>query len=117
MERAFPPALREQRRADRRFGRRGLRRREGCPEVFDAIRTDQFQIACANGLKEIRITGLGAAAYGVASANPVPDGVRSVQISWREGRFVSTVEASGFTRRMSVADEVALARKQDDRLR
>jgi hypothetical protein len=84
-------------------------------KFLDAVDELQAQVGPANGLKKLALD-LGDQAVGYATANALPSGVRSVQVMWRKGRYVGTITATGFTRQMSVANVVALARKQDRRL-
>jgi hypothetical protein len=85
-------------------------------KFLDAVQKSETETAEANGLKEVTIDRLGEDAVAVATARTTPAGIRFVRISWRDGRFVCSVSASGFARRMSVDDIVAHARKQERRL-
>jgi hypothetical protein len=88
----------------------------GAAKYLHAVAENQKQTNAAGGLKELDPSGMGDEAIGATTAMPPPGSVRSVLVTWREGRFVSSLAAIGFAQRMPVSDVVALAHEQEDRL-
>jgi hypothetical protein len=70
-----------------------------------------------NGAEEVDVGGLGDQAVGVTTFQAGTLGVRNFAIAWREGNVVAKLELSGFNHRLTLAEALALARKQDSRLR
>jgi hypothetical protein len=67
--------------------------------------------------KRIRIPKLGDEAVGATSVQPGVSSVRTYVIAWRRANATTQVEANGFGKRITLPDVLALARKQDARLR
>ena len=67
-------------------------------------------------MKKISVPSIGAESHVLASARAPRASVRYVVVSWRDGRFVGSVAASGYAELMSVRDVVALARSQEKRV-
>ena len=124
----------------KRFGRRGgwiaRYHRGGSPRVSGALvvasRADLFGDAGGakrdfalyrdelerGAFKPVRVSGLGDAA--VAATTLQGAGgllVRSYSIAWRVDNATAELDANGFARRFTLAQALALARKQDARLR
>lgn len=89
---------------------------DGAREFFDALREHERKTAGMSGLKVVG-SDVGDDAVAVATAKPRRGSIRFARVTWRVGRFVASVSASGFAERMSVGDVVALARKQTRRMR
>ncbi len=68
------------------------------------------------GLKKVSVPSIGAESHALASARAPRGSVRYVVVTWRDGRFVGSVAASGYAELMSVLDVVALARSQEKRV-
>ena len=88
----------------------------GARKYVAAVKGNQERTNIAAGLKEVEVPALGDETVAVASAKAPSRSVRSVLITWRDGRFVGSVTALGFAQQMNVADVVALARKQEKRI-
>jgi hypothetical protein len=92
-------------------------RSAGASQYLDAIEKSDKEVASANGLQEITVPAIGAKSHALASARSPRGSIRYVIVTWRDGRFVASVSASGYAELMSVADVVALARSQERRVR
>jgi hypothetical protein len=68
--------------------------------------------------KPVRVSGLGDAAVAATSLQGAGGlMVRSYSIAWRRDNATAELDANGFARRFTLASALALARKQDARLR
>jgi hypothetical protein len=74
-------------------------------------------ILLPDGAKKVDVGGLGDQAIGVTTVQSGTIAVRNFAIAWREGNAVAKLELSGFAAGLTRADALALARKQDARLR
>lgn len=67
--------------------------------------------------KPVDVNGLGEAAVGTTTVRAGALAVRSYAIAWRRWNATAEIEANGFGNRLTLADVLALARKQDALLR
>ena len=67
--------------------------------------------------KEVRVPKLGDEAFGGTNLQAGTVAVRTYVIAWRRANATAELEANGFAKSFTLADAVALARKQDARLR
>ena len=87
----------------------------GAEEEYDALQGDLA--AGELGWQDVEAPQIGdeSAARTVVQGSG-PTGVRFFLIAWRVDNAVATLEANGFDRRMTLAEALALARKQQTRL-
>jgi hypothetical protein len=85
-------------------------------KYFGAVRKYDQQTAPATGLKDEPIPRVGDEARAVASPPGPPRSVRIFVVTWRDGRIVATVSATGFARSLRLADVLALVRRQESRI-
>jgi hypothetical protein len=67
--------------------------------------------------KQVEVPKLGDETIAAMSVQPGPTSVRTYLIAWRRDNATAEVDANGFGKRITLADVLALARKQDARLR
>ena len=89
---------------------------DGAGKFFAAVRARDAVFEHETGLAPIETARVGDNSYAYATPHAVRGTVRTVLVTWREGRFVATALANGFAQRMSVQEVLALARRQDRRL-
>jgi hypothetical protein len=85
----------------------------GASQYLDAVEKRDEEVAPTGGLKEVIFPTIGSNSHTLASAHTPRGSVRYVVVTWRDGRFVGSVSASGYAELMSIADVVALARSQE----
>jgi hypothetical protein len=85
-------------------------------KFFGQLRKRDATIVAASGLVSVDLPTVGGESYAYATPHARRRTVRTVIVTWREGRFVAVAFANGFAERMSVPDVLALARRQEDRL-
>ena len=87
----------------------------GAEEEYDALQGDLA--AGELGWQDVEAPQIGdeSAARTVVQGSG-PTGVRFFLIAWRVDNAVATLEANGFDKRMTLAEALALARKQQTRL-
>jgi hypothetical protein len=68
-------------------------------------------------LKRVTVKKLGDEAVAATTATGGSFGVRNYVIAWRRANATAEIEANGFARRFTLAGALALARRQDARLR
>ncbi len=91
-------------------------RSAGASQYLGAQEKREKTSASAAGLKEVSTPSIGAESHALASARAPRGSVRYVVVTWRNGRFVGSVAASGYAELMSARDVLALARSQEKRL-
>lgn len=69
------------------------------------------------GTTQIDVGKLGAEAVGVTTVQPGTLSIRSYSIAWREANATAELDLNGFVRKLTLANALALARKQEARLR
>ena len=67
--------------------------------------------------KQVEVPKLGDETIAAVSVQPGPTSVRTYLIAWRRDNATAELDANGFGKRITLADVLALARKQDARLR
>lgn len=92
-------------------------RSAGASKYLHAVEKRDREVASLTGLKELRVSAIGATSHGLESAHAPRGSIRYVIVTWREGRFVGIVSASGYAELMSARDVVALARSQEKRVK
>lgn len=80
------------------------------------LKVEQGNLA-RNGATDVDVGGIGDQAFGVTTVQAGTISVRSYVIVWRESNAVAKLELSGFTHGFTRTDALALAKKQDARLR
>jgi hypothetical protein len=88
----------------------------GAGKFFGELRKRDQRVEGATGLTSVDLPRVGDESYAYATPHARPGTIRTVAVTWRDGRFVATAFANGFAERMSVRDVLALARRQDRRL-
>lgn len=74
------------------------------------------QLGRVVGGKPLSLAKLGDEATGVTSVQPGGLAVRSFTVAWRERNVVASVTANGFEGKLSLADVLRLARRQERKL-
>jgi hypothetical protein len=77
----------------------------------------RLQLARLGGSKPVDVGKLGDQAIGVTTLQEGAVSVRSYAIAWRERNATGELELNGFEGKLTLAEALALARKQDSRLR
>jgi hypothetical protein len=91
-------------------------RPSGAKQYLGAIEKQDEQTAPATNLGTVRVPAVGDETYAVATPKSVQGSVRYVIVTWRDGRFVGTLSASGFSGAMKIGDVIALVRRQQRRI-
>lgn len=89
---------------------------DGAGKFFGEQRTRDKRVEAATGLTSVDIPRVGDESYAYATPHARPGTIRTVLVTWRDGRFVATALANGFAERMPVGVVPALVRRQDRRL-
>jgi hypothetical protein len=89
----------------------------GASKYFDAVEKRDQEVASTTGLKEVPVPTIGATSHALESARAPRGSIRYVIVTWREGRFVGSVSASGYAELMVVRDVVTLALSQEKRVK
>lgn len=84
---------------------------DGAGDDLDAARADIAE--STSGWKPIDEPGLGDKSF---AATSVGGGVRYYVVFWRHDNATATLNVNGFDRKLALAEVLALARKQDDRI-
>jgi hypothetical protein len=86
----------------------------GAKKDFELYRRQLLQLG---GPKEVDLGKLGDQAEAVTTLQVGAVKVRSYAIAWRQANATAELELNGFEGKLTLADALALARKQEDRLR
>jgi hypothetical protein len=87
---------------------------DGAKKDFELYRQQLFQ---AGGAKEVDPGELGDEAAAVTTLQQGAVNVRNYAIAWREANATAELELNGFEGKLTLADALTLARKQERRLR
>jgi len=89
----------------------------GASNYLDAVEMRDQEVASTTGLKEVTVPAIGSTSHALESDRAPHGSIRYVIVTWREGRFVGSVSASGYAELMAVRDVVMLARSQEKRVK
>lgn len=97
-------------------GAEAFARPSGAKDYLGAIEKQDERTAALTNLERIDVPRIGDEAHAVATPKSVPGSVRYMIVTWRDGRFIGTLSATGFSGAMKTADVIALVRRQEKRI-
>ncbi len=89
---------------------------DGAKDDLEAARADLGSAESASAWKPIDEPGLGDESFAATSVQQGATGVRYYDVYWRDGNAIATLRVNGFEGKLALADVLALARKQQERI-
>jgi hypothetical protein len=89
---------------------------DGAKDDLEAARADLGSAESAAAWKPIDEPGLGDESFAATSVQQETRGVRYYDVYWRDGNAMATLRVNGFEGKLALADVLALARKQQERI-